>query len=200
MEIKNLIESMGAVAGKAQFGSFLYRTKTKLNKSNEIISGGELSRYTLVLGANYLTLLKRSKLNLDLMSVGELLDNLELVRPGDAALVNEARFQILESLSKSILAHEAGTQSDDYTKKGMYQSLGGGMNLNLNDNTLQMFGLVQSKVVIEEGKYKIVNSAPLTVIKNKITKSLPMGRFREFAFDTGNIQTIKLNGNVLEIR
>lgn len=192
--MQNIIETIKEAAGKAQFASILYRTKTKQNKSGKIVSGGELSRYTLILGATYLSLIEKSRLALELIPDKELNE----LNP-DVVLVAQAKAEVLESLTKSIIAHKAGTQSDDYTKKGLYEPLGAGLNLNSNDNTLQLFGLVQSKVTLEKGIFKHVDSAPLTIVKNQIRKLLPIGKFREFALDLGNIKLLKMNGNTLEI-
>jgi hypothetical protein len=192
--MKEIIETLRGAVGKAQFASILYRTKTKQNKAGQVVSGGELARYTLVLGATYLSLIEKSRLALELMPDAEL----NQLNP-DAALVAQAKAEVLASLDKSIAAHKAGQQSEDYTKRGLYESLGGGLNINSNDGTLQLFGLVQSKVVVEKGIFKLVNSAPLTIVKNQITKLLPVGKFREFALDMGNIRVLKMDGDTLTV-
>ena len=175
--MQNIIETLSNV-GTSTFASFLYRSKT--DKS--------LARYTVILGTNYLTLLEKSKLALEL----------DMANYSGEMLV--AAQAVMESLNKSIVAHKAGTQSDDYTKKGQYTNIGGGINVNSKDGSIQVFGLIHSKVVIEAGEpKKVVKSAPLTIAKNTIRKSLAMSKFREFAFDAGNIKTVKTNGEVLEL-
>jgi hypothetical protein len=197
-EMKELIQNLRACAGKAQFASLLYTTKTKQNKKGEVVDGGETSRFNLVLGAKYLNLLEKSLLAAQVMTSQDLID---LFGAGSSYLgiAEQSRLDVISSLEKSIAAHKAGTQNEDYTKKDQYAPLGGGLNLNENDCTLQLFGLVQSKVVIKPGVYKSVNSAPETIAKNLIRKSLPIGKFREFALDLGNVHLAKLQGNVLVI-
>lgn len=171
--MKNIIENLSNLTN-ATFASFTYTSKTD----------GSTARYTLILGAKYLTLLEKSKLEL------------ELLMPTLDAEMSIAADAVMASLNKSIEAHKAGTQSDDYTKKGQYTAIGSGLNLN-TDNTLQMFGLLHSKVVLVPGVKKEVKSSPLTIAKNKIRKMLPISKFREFALDLGNLHNAKVNGDTL---
>jgi hypothetical protein len=178
--MKNIIETI-TNAGTT-FASFVYTNK--ISKKGEI---PETARYTLILGGKYINLLEKSKLEL------------ELLIPTFQGDMLTAANEVMASLNKSIEAHKNGTQSADYTKKGMYSPIGNGVNINDNDNSIQVFGLLHSKVVIKEGFRKPVNSAPMTILKNKIRKMLPIAGFREFAFDVGNIQTVKVNGDTLEV-
>lgn len=172
----NEIASTIANAG-TKFASFTYRSK----------SDDSLARYTVILGFSYNTLLEKSKTELEIVmnEIGEEL------KPAAQA--------VMDSINKSIAAHANGSQSDDYTKKGQYVSVGNGVNINTVDNTIQVFGLVRSKVVLESGVRKQVKSAPFTIAKNKVRQMLSMSKFREFAFDVGNIHTVKVNGDTLEV-
>lgn len=182
--MKEIIQSIRELAGKAQFVSFLYTSK----KHNET------ARHTLILGANYKTLVEKSKLAL------ELLTNQEIIALGiTPELAEQAKQKILASLNKTLAAGEKGEQNEDYTKRGQYVPLGNGLNLNSTDLTLQLFGLTHAKVVITPGVYPVVNSRPLTIAQDKIKDLLPISKFREFALDVGNIHAVKLNGNTLEI-
>lgn len=163
---------------RPQFASFTYTTK------NKSYSTPETARYTLILGASYLNLLERSKLELEL--------SMSTIDPG----LRKAADDVLASINKSIAAHKAGTQSDDYTKKGQYTQIEGGLNLN-TDNTLQMFGLLHSKVVLVPGVKNETKSSPHTIAKNTIRKTLPLSKFREFALDLGNIHTVRMDGQTL---
>lgn len=161
---------------RPQFVSFLYTSKTD----------GSTARYTLILGASYLNLLERSKLELEL--------SMSTIAPE----LRKAADDVLESINKSIAAHKAGTQSDDYTKKGQYTQIEGGLNIN-TDNTFQMFGLLHSKVVLVPGTPKKTKSSPHTIAKNIIRKMLPISKFREFALDLGHIRTVRMDGQTLVI-
>ena len=110
----------------------------------------------------------------------------------------KAADEILASLNASL----SGTQTK-YTKKDIYEDykVDGktvqGIKVNKNDGSLKVFGLVTSKVQITPPvtPHKKYDSAPLTVEKNRITKMLAIGRFREFALD--NLVTAKINGETL---
>lgn len=123
---------------------------------------------------------------------------LEVDRQIMADLPRQAADEILASLNASL----SGTQTK-YTKKDIYEDykVDGktvqGIKVNKNDGSLKVFGLVTSKVQIspEVIPHKKHNSAPLTIEKNRITKTLPIGRFREFALD--NLAMAKLNGETL---
>lgn len=197
--MKELIKKIVEIVKQVQFVSFDYRTKIKCNAKGVQVDGGELSRYTMILGASYLRLLEQSLLalrlftNRELMAIAEKSKDLMVIH-----FIFDARNAVIASLEKSIEAHKAGLQNPDYTKAGQYQQIAGGLNLNLNDNSLQLFGLVQSKVTLEKGMHKVVNSAPLTIAKNLIRKELPIGKFREFALDLDTVSGARINGSTLE--
>jgi hypothetical protein len=164
------------VSSGVGFASLLYRSKGEQS----------LALYTIILGAKYSNLLEKSKKELE-----------EIILTLSDATEIDAANQVMASIQKSIDAHANGEQNEDYTKKGQYVALGNGVNLN-SDNTIQLFGLVQSKVVIEAGPpKKAVKSSAMTIAKNKIKKMLSMSKFREFALDTGNINVVKSDGQTL---
>ncbi len=171
----NLIQKIIALK-TPQFASLLYRSKT--DKS--------LARYTLILGFKYVNLLEKSKTELEIA--------MQTIDPA----LKDAANEVMKSIEKSLAAHAKGEQNADYTKKDLYVPLGNGLNLNSNDGTLQLFGLVQSKVVIEEGEpKKAVNSGAMTIAKAKVNKLLSKSKFREFAIDLGNLQVAKVDGDTL---
>lgn len=178
-EITNTLTNAGTT-----FVSFTYK-----NKVSKVGEKPETARYTLVLGGKYINLLEKSKLELELLIAENTFNGDMLTAAND----------VLASINKSIAAHNSGTQSEDYTKKGMYLPVGNGVNINNNDNTIQVFGLLHSKVVLVEGFRKPVNSSQSTINKNKVRKMLSMSNFREFALDAGNIQTVKVKGNAIEV-
>lgn len=171
--LKNLLN-----AG-AGFASFTYKSK----------GDGSIARYTLNLGFKYITLLEKSIQELQAkMDLNEFL--------GDELI---AANEVLASLEKSLEAHKNGTQSEDYTRKGLMTPLGNGVSIN-HDDSIQVFGLVQSKKVIVEGTpKKEVKSKPMTILKNKIKKDLPISKFREFALDKDTMQVMRVNGDTIEI-
>jgi len=182
--MEQIIQTILAQAGSAQFASLTYRSKSR----------NELARFNVTIGANYHSLVERSKLALELLPISE------LVEKGVAAeLAEKAKQNILASLTKTLEAHARGEQNSDYNKIGLYSPIGtNGLNLNLNDNSIQFFCLVNSKVVLEPAT-KFVNSRPLTIAQNKIKKLLPIGKFREFALDLANVKSVRIDGQTLVI-
>ena len=174
-----ILDKISSQAGLARFASFTYQSK----------STGEVARYTIQLGFSYKNCLEKSKLALEIES---------------AALTGLDK-QAAEELLNSFAASLNGTQ-ENYTKEHVYEDVTDssgktvqGIKKNINDNTLQIFGLLHSKVQISPPTIedKPVKSRPLTIAKNKLRKSLPVGKFREFALE--NLNVVKLNGETLEL-
>ena len=171
-----IIDLIASQAGLARFASFTYCST----------STGEVARYTLQLGFSYRNVLQKSIMELEV----------------DKQIMSDLPRQAAEEILASLNASLSGTQTR-YTKKDIYEDykVDGktvqGLKVNKNDGSLKIFGLVTSKVQIspEVIPHKKYNSAPLTIEKNRITKALPIGRFREFALD--NLAVAKINGETL---
>ena len=166
-----LIQSLGGIQG-CKFASLTYTAK----------ESGEVARHNVLLGFNYKTSVEKSLLEL------------EILRPSLSGIDAIAADELLESFKKTL----DGTQ-DSYTKAETYTDTAiKGLKVNTVDNSLQLFGLTQSKVVLTPGTYKVVKSAKKTIAKNKIRKELPIGKFREYALDTGAIHGARINGETIE--
>lgn len=181
--MKNTLNIINSVKNSGVgFASLLYRSK----------SDESLARYTVNLGFKYINLLEKS-----ISELQAKIDNYEFA----TEIEKQAAGEVMASLQKSLISHQNGQQNEDYTKKGQYTSLGNGLSIHENPDgktSLQLFGLVQSKKVIEQGlPKKQVNSKPITVAKNAIKKNLSISKFREFALDIGNIQMVKVDGQTL---
>ncbi len=188
--INNLISNVAALKG-ARFASFTYKTKKT----------GEVSRYTVNLGGIYHNLVEKSRAELQIIMENLAGQEYLTTDLSQLSAINDqylAAVEVRNSLDKTLAAHARGEQNPDYTKKGMYAPVVNGLNINTNDNSLQMFGTVINKVVLEKGVHKKVKSAPMTILKGKIKKRLSMSKFREFALDMGNIREAKLNGETIE--
>lgn len=118
---------------------------------------------------------------------------MELQLPKLTGIDLEAANELLASFNATL----SGTQTA-YTKEGQYITVANGVKLNTNDNTLELCGLEQSKVVITPGNYPKVNSKPKTIAKNAIRKTLPIGKYKTLCLDAGLFQSAKLNGETLE--
>ena len=164
----------------SQFASLTYLSK-KYN---------ELSRYTVILGFSYHKLVEKSVVELEIL----IADN----KDKWTALEKQAADEVMSSFQKTLESHSRGEQNDDYTKKDQYIPVANGININTVDNTVQLFGMIQSKVVLQEGVYPVVNSKPLTIAKNNIRKQLSISKFREFAIDLSQMELARVNGETLE--
>lgn len=179
-KIAELAEAIKTIKG-CQFASLTYLTK----KTNE------LGRYTVNLGFSYHNAVTKSVTELELL----IAENTETW----SEITKAAASEVMASLTKTLTAHAEGRQNEDYTKIGQYVSIGNGLNLNTTDNTLQLFGLLHSKVVLADGEpQKPVKSSPMTIEKNRIRKQLSISKFREFALDEGNVNGVKINGDTIE--
>jgi hypothetical protein len=123
----------------------------------------------------------------------------------ESASLNGLDKQAADELLNSFVASLNGTQ-ENYTKQDIYADVSDssgktvqGIKRNINDNSIQIFGLLHSKVQISPPTIedKPVKSRPLTIAKNKLRKNLPVGKFREFALEYLNV--VKLNGETLEL-
>jgi len=167
----NLIAALGGIEG-CRFASLTYTAK----------ESGEVARHNVLLGFSYRKAVENS------------LAELEISFPSLSGIEAVAAEELMESFRKTL----NGTQ-DGYTKAETYADTAvPGLKVNTNDNSLQLFGLVQSKVVLVPGTFKAVNSAPKTIAKNKLRKGLPVGKFREYAIDSGAIHAARVNGEVIE--
>jgi hypothetical protein len=181
---KNLIQQIAQTIAKIQgnqFASFTYLSK----------KAGELARYTVNLGFSYHNLVEKSVTELEILIAEKQSTWTELQKT--------AADEVMASFKKTLEAHAKGEQNDDYTKKNQYIPITNGMSLNTTDNTLQLFGLVNTKVVLTHGTYPVVNSRPLTLAKKEITNQLSISKFREFALDLGQVASARINGNTLEM-
>ena len=176
-QITNAITGIKA----CQFASLTYLSK----------KAGELARYTVNLGFSYHKLVEKSITELEILTASE--------SPNWTDLQKQAAAEIMASFEKTLEAHKTGEQNPDYTKSGQYTPLGNGININSTDGTIQLFGLLQSKVTLVEGTWPVVNSRPLTIAKNEIRKHLSISKFREFAVDLGQVAQVKVNGDTLEL-
>jgi hypothetical protein len=174
-----IIDKIAASAGLARFASFVYTS----------VSTGEVARYTLQLGFNYRGCLEKSRLALEIES------------PALEGIDAQAAAELVNSIDASL----AGTQ-ENYTKADTYANVFDtsgkevpGVKRNVNDGSLQIFGLLHSKVQIAPPtiERKEVKSRPLTIAKNKIRQGLPIGKFREFALE--NLSVARINGDTLEL-
>ena len=176
-EIVEFANSISTMTNGCKFISLQYRNK----------SANELARHTLLVGFSYHQLVVKS--------VAEQTELLPTFTGDKLTAANN----VMASLQKTLAAHARDEQNPDYTKKGMYAPVRNGVSINTNDNSIQLFGLSVSKVVLEPGMYKTVNSKPMTILQNEVKELLSVTKFREFALDAGVVLAGKVNGKTFEI-
>jgi hypothetical protein len=149
-------------------------------------ANGEISNYVINCGASY-----GNAKQADL----EALENPEILKGIDfgsvAMYAEQARIALIEAIKKPSKGSEAQTEA--------YLTVAPNVRLHLESGRLFVFGFTipNSKVILKEGVYPSVNSAPLTIAKDKIRKVLKATKFRQFAFD--KLTTVRVNGETLEI-
>jgi hypothetical protein len=112
----------------------------------------------------------------------------------ETPLEAQAKTELIDSLKSTLEGY-----NPNYTKHGYYEQLVPNRPVFFHQNTLYIKGFSVDKKVIEAGVYKEVKSAPLTLAKNRLRKLLKVNKFREFILDLDRIETVKINGKVLEI-
>lgn len=177
--IKTLIDAFKELGGKAQFISVVYTAKNT----------GEKARYTIRLNSNYVNYLRG------------LVTECEIQLQDRTYGVEErmAWSELKKSFKKSIEYQSKGEENPDYAKKGIYVPLAGGLQLNKNDLTLEIKGVVHSKVVLEPGVYKEVKHRSLRTKLKKLYQNKVLPKYRTLAVDAGHIHTVKLDGDTIEM-
>lgn len=175
----NVSEVTGLLgAGKgAKFANITYRVK----KNNE------LAKYSMILGASTEVLYEK-----DIAQLDALYPTLEA--SFDKLACKAIRDSREESLTLGIGNNSKYTCADTYVPvEGIP-----GVRVHKETGTIYVAGLLEHKTILEEGApYPPVNSAPLTIAKRKIEKTLPSGRFRLLIIK--RVKRIAAMGEVLEI-
>lgn len=157
----------------ARFVSLLYRAKET----------GELARHTLLLNV------KRERcLKVDLA-------NLTALRPSLTGLEAQACDELIASITETLTT---GSNSQ-YTKKGYYTAEGNGNVQTSVKDVCYVRGYSVGKEVLQEGTYKQVKSAPKTIAKNKLRKTLKNTRVREFIITPANFLMARHDGKAIVI-
>ena len=105
-----------------------------------------------------------------------------------------AHAELLSSMRTSI---ETNFNNPNYTKAGYYETMTKAVKF--HEDTIYIHGFVISKVTIERGEYKTVNSSAKTIAKNGIRKLLKSSKIREFKLNANQLEIAKLNGKTIEL-
>lgn len=107
---------------------------------------------------------------------------------GDSILLEKARVELINSFINPNENRSQG-QIDAYT------IVAKGIKVHNETGEIYIFGLRNSKTIIEQGVYPIVNSRALTIAKNQLKKDLKSSKFTQFKLSSTTL--IKLNGEEL---
>lgn len=107
---------------------------------------------------------------------------------GDSILLEKARVELINSFINPNENRSNG-QIDAYT------IVAKGIKVHNESGEIYVFGLRNSKSVLAEGIYPIVNSRPLTIAKNSLKKNLKSSKFTQFKLSATSV--IKANGEEL---
>ena len=159
---------------------------------------GEVSNQTIVGGISY----ENALLN-DFQTIQdnllEILDNETLNKTYGSVIVEQAYFEIMESLEKRLSSPEVKEklrQENDSTinrsdaQNDAYIYITKGVKLHKESQEIHIYGLVVRKKVLVPIEYKTVNSKPLTLCKNAIQKHLnfKQSKYRNFIFNQADVK------------
>jgi len=175
--IKTLLNN--ATARGASFVGVTYRAK----------ESGELSRYTLAVGVQYLNLVRKSLAEARAVSAEN---------NARGSLERKAKADVIRSLRNTLENSKRGEQNDAYTKKSMYAEVASGVNV-FDDGTFELKGIVISRKVLEVGVHKQVKSRPLTIAKDAIRKQLSLAKWRTLCLDSGALDSLRAGHKEIEV-
>ena len=194
------LASANAAAYAAAPASTVERIKSLLNAATErgasfvgvtyrAKESGELSRYTLAVGVQYLNLVRKS-----------LAEARAVTAENNArgSIERKAKADVIRSLRNTLENAKRGEQNDAYTKKGMYAEVAAGVNV-FDDDTFELKGIVVSRKVLEVGVHKQVKSRPLTIAKDAIRKQLSLAKWRTLCLDSGALETLRASHEQIEV-
>jgi hypothetical protein len=119
----------------------------------------------------------------------ETLQNLDVTAlGGDTILLEKARVELINSFINPNENRSNG-QIDAYT------IVAKGIKVHNETGEIYIFGLRNSKTIVEQGVYPIVNSKPLTLAKNQLRKELKSNKFTQYKLSSTT--TMKMNGEEL---
>jgi hypothetical protein len=155
-------------------------------------STGEVARRVVVIGGNYTNLVRKALETVSEVDCKELAGKLKI----ELAEVEKAKAELIESYNQTL---RPGVENKFYRKSGQYETLAPGIKLNLNDGTLELQGVEQSKKVLTPGEYKEVKSRAKTIAKNAMRKLTRLNKYRSFSLDEGNALRFACKGESVEL-
>jgi len=118
----------------------------------------------------------------------------------DIEVTKQAYVEMLASAEKNLSTNIEDRTTASQAQNDAYISLGNGMKLHKDSGAIHIFGMaIQKKVLVAGEPQKPVKSAPKTIAKKFITKSLNLraGKFRTFIVE--NVEAVNMSGETITI-
>lgn len=117
----------------------------------------------------------------------------------DLATCELALSEMITSAQKNLSANIEEHTNQSKGQSDAYINLTPAIRLHKDTLQVHVFGMAIAKVVLVKGEYKQVNSNAKTLAKNAIKKHLDLraDKFRDFI--VGNIESVKIDGETIEI-
>lgn len=162
---------------------------SKLKPSSTFLSlidyenaSGEIANYSIVFHMSYEQAVKKS---LQMISEYEAVGDLEI----------KAKNQLIESYQKSLDKMETTPMEEIMDGYQHFRAEDGyvkGVKLHLETGNLHLYGLLNKKSVKVPGTYKDKKSSELTLVKNRLSKNLPVSKFRQFTITADKVSCIRV--------
>ena len=186
--------------GKQFFNNFESLKGVSFIRINNYISktSGEIANHTINVGLS----VKNAK-ETDLMRLKACNDkDLQMISASSRIAVDVCRVALAELISsaeKNLSENKEDRTAQSNGQTDAYIFITPAIRFHKDTQELHVFGQAISKVVIVKGEYKTVNSSDKTLAKKAIKSHLDLrsDKFRDFI--VGNIESVKMNGETIEI-
>lgn len=159
---------------------------TFLTLRNYTNNNGEVSDFSLVFNISYKTALEKS------------LEMIEEYEP-TSEIEKKAKDQLINSYTNSLvkIEHNATCPEGEEILQDGYTQLAKGVKLHIESGAIHLYGLLNSKKVHTPGEYKSVKSSELTLTKKRLSKDLPVSKFRAFVISPEKLGCINVHNLTL---
>jgi hypothetical protein len=107
--------------------------------------------------------------------------------------------EMLASAEKNLSEKKEERTAQSQGQADAYIYITSAIRLHKDTQELHIFGQAVNKVVIVKGEYKTVKSSDKTLAKNAIKKHLDLRSDKFKDFIVANVETVKMNGETIEI-
>jgi hypothetical protein len=153
---------------------------------------GEIARHTIRIGASVENAYRKDlrTLEKELCSMRVALNDGHAWQGLSLSVAILACEEMISSLKES-LDKGIGNNSA-YTCKDVFVNIAKGIKVHKESGEVHLTGFGRSKVTLQEGTHKSVNSSEKTLAKKKLKKLLLSGKFKQFVLP--NVESAKMNG------